>query len=303
MYLYEVIKQVAIDLNQLKRVANEYEFTASGAGSATTTVNSNFAATNVNEPPEEDFFKNHAIFITYDAGAAAASPEGRWGSITAYDETTYTLTHSTLTDATASGDKFFIISQSLFPISAYVTACNRALKDLGAMTFVDRSLTTAADQTEYSLPTGVIELLDVRVQTNTSDANDNRYMRVNGCRLVPPTTTLSTAPILYVPQQVSGRTLEIHYNGLHPVVSAYNDVIWKYVQSPLIVNATKKALLEQFLNGEGQAAQQHWRNMYDEATQQTEYYKRALPVPIRKKRRDELSWGPYQVDDFGNATY
>lgn len=284
--LTNIVQQLAVDLGQAE------EFTATG-GSATTTINTGWNA--LDDPPEEERFKGHYIIVKRDVGGAGASPEGKFALISAYNVDTQTLTHATVADAVASGDSILFVSTSMFPFLDMITAVNRGLRDLGMFSFVDRTLTTATQQTEYSLPANVIEITDVRIQTDT-DSNDNQYVSIGGWKLIHPTTTLSTAPILYIPQQASGYTIEVHYNGWHPELTSYSDIVNKFIPKPLVVAAAKVALLEGYINRNYGNIDQHWKNMYAEALRQRDIYKMELP-PIREKRkRVGLLWSSYVED-------
>lgn len=288
LLLTDIVQQVAIDLGQHEA------FTATG-GSATTTVNTNWNI--LDDPPEEESIKGKYIVITKDAGGAGASPQGRWALISSYAVDTYTITHATVTDAVASGDECLLVSQSVFPFLDIVKAVNKGLYDVGWATFVDRSLTTAANQTEYSLPANVIEVVDVRIQGITTDANDNQYYSITDWKVIPPTTTLSTAPLLYIPQYLAGYTIEIWYNGYHPELTAYSDIIQKYISKPLLVAATKAALLESYINKNGSKVDQSWKNMYSEAVQQRDILKQEQPIMKHKRKKLGLLWtSPYDND-------
>lgn len=285
--LTDVLQTMITDLGQWIRVGTDVEFTATGGG-ATTTINTGFA--NEEESPEEETFKNHYLFVTQDAAGAGASPEGRFAKVSAYAVTTHTLTHATVTDAVAVGDKFQVASQSIFPISAMIKAVNGGLAELGTFTFVDRSLTTVSAQTEYSLPAGVLEVLDVRIQGTTSDSNDNQYYPIGGWKIVYPTTTLSTEPLLYIPEMAAGYTIEIEYNGYHPTLSLYSDIVYKFVKKELVVAAAMVKLLKGFINEGGGQTDQHWRNMYAEALRLRDTMKMEIPSLRGKRRKIGLTW-------------
>lgn len=231
-------------------------FEATG-GSATTFVDTKFG--NIENPPEQDVFKNYLAIVVRDAAGASASPEGKWGICSAYADDTFTGTIATVTDAIAVGDTIMLAKQDKFPISQVLFSINRGLESLGDLPLnADTSLTTAANQTEYSVPVSVKRgLKQVWVQGNTGDANDNQWFRVNDTR--NELTTGGTASILYLPQLSAGYAVRLVYNGAHPVISSYNSEINEYVHPRVATCVSIIKLLE-------------WYNRRDENQSSDSYY-------------------------------
>jgi hypothetical protein len=265
-------------------------FTASGTGTVTTTVNTAFA--NESEPPDEERFKNNYLLVKRDAAGAGADPEGKWALISAYDTATYTITHATLTPGiTAAGDEILLIKQSNFPLLEMIAAVNRAFKKLGSHYFTDiTSITIAADQTEYSLPAAAQEVLDVQIATDT-DTNDYRWKSIPGWRIIQSASAMTSAPLLYIPQQTTGYTIMLHYKGLHPAVVTYDDVIDKFIPEDLLVAATKVCLLESYINSKAGSVKDHWGNAYQEALRQFNEGKILLPIQrLKGKSKHGILW-------------
>jgi hypothetical protein len=291
--LSDILQTTAIDLGITD------SFTASTTGTVTTTINSAF--NNESEPPDEDRFKNNYLLVRRDAAGANADPEGKWALISGYDPVTWTITHATLTPGiTAAGDELLLIEQSNFPLLEMVAAVNRALKKMGDHYFTDiTSITIAADQTEYTLPAAVRELLDVQIASDT-DTNDYGWKSIPGCRIIQSASAMTSAPLLYIPQQSTGYTIMLHYKGLHPTVVTYDDVIDKFIPEELLVAATKMCLLESFINSQAGSAKPHWGNMYAEAQRQFNEGKILLPVQkLKGKTKHGIMWsGATATDDF-----
>lgn len=278
--LTDVLQQVYIALGQTD------SFVATG-GSTTTTVNTSFA--NEAEPPDEDRFVRNYVLVQTDAGGANAAPEGEWGLVSAYSTSTYTITHGTLSSAVGSGDTILLLKQSNFPLLEVIDAINRGLRKCGLLYYVDETLTSADSQTEYSLPAGVMELLDVKIQVN-DDSNDNDWTSIPGCYIIGQTSAMSSEPLIYIPQQPSGYTIQLHYKRYHPIVSAYDSVINKFIPLELAVAASKVSLLEGYISSKGGNSKDFWGTAYSEALRQFNEATVMYPMirPKRKKKHGLL---------------
>lgn len=235
--------------------------------------------------PETDAFKGYLAIVVRDAAGLGASPEGKWGIVSGYVDTTWTGTIPTVTDAIAVGDTIMLAKQDKFPLSQIMFAINRGLESLGDLpNNPDTSLTTAANQTEYDIPVAVKRgLKQIWIQGRTNDSNDNQWRRVYDRRNDPAVG--GTASVLYIPQYPASRTIRLIYDGAHPVISAYSSVISEYVHPKIAICASIVKLLE-------------WYNRRDENQEsdsyflwlEQEYRNKHLPValmenPIEKPKR------------------
>ncbi len=275
-----LVQNILSELGQVD--ANFGLFEATG-GSATTFINSNF--NNFENPPEQDVFKNYLAIVVRDAGGAGASPEGKWAICSAYADATWTGTIATVTDAIASGDMIMLAKQDKFPLAQILFAINRALEELGDLPMnADTSLTTVANQTEYSIPVAVKRgLKQVWIQGVLGQASNNQWFEVHDRR--NEHTAGGTASILYLPEVPAERTIRLIYNGAHPVVSAYSSVINEYVHPRVAVCASIVKLLQWYnRRDENQDSQSYFLWL------EQEYTSKHLPMalmenPIMKPRR------------------
>lgn len=216
-------------------------------GGSTTTVVDTKLAEDLAEGNEDDVYNGGTVIVIEDAGGANAAPEGEFSRITDYVASTYTATFSpALTVAVASGDRVMVAPPD-FPLYDVIEVVNDALRNLGEIPLPDTSLTTAANQTEYTIPIALKgkELLDVEIQGTTSDANDNRYYPIPGYQIVPAAS--GTAGTLVIPQYPSGYTIRLTYLGRHARVDAFDDPINEYL-SPELVHASAMAHVLQWRN-------------------------------------------------------
>lgn len=246
-----LVQNILNELGQVDPVFGLFDVTG---GSATTFVNTDFA--NYENPPETDVFKNYLAIVVRDT--SGVSPEGKWGICSAYNDATQTGTIASVSDAISSGDTIMLAKQDKFPLAQVIFSINRGLESLGDLPAnSDTSLTTGAEQTEYEIPVGVKRgLKQVWVQSNT-DANDNRWVEIHDKR--NEMTAAGTPSILYIPQQATGCTIRLVYDGVHPKVNAYSDAINEYVHPKVATIASVIKLLE-------------WYNRRDENQDSESYF-------------------------------
>ena len=266
-------------LTELAQVEPNHVFAATG-GTATTFVNSNFA--NFESPPEQDIFKNYLAIVVRDAGGASASPEGKWAVCSAYADATYTGTIATVTDAIASGDTIMLAKQDKFPLQQIIFAINQGLESLGDLpNNPNTSLTTVANETEYDIPVAVKRgLKQIWIQGKTNDSNDNQWIQVYDRRNDPAIG--GTASVLYIPQYPAGRTIRLIYNGAHPYMSVYSDVISEYVHPTVATAASIIKLLEWYNRQDGNQSSESY-TLWLETQYRQQYLPQALASNMIKK--------------------
>jgi hypothetical protein len=139
-----------------------------------------------------------------------------------------------LSAALAEGDKI-LYTGSDFPLHDMLEVVNDALRYLGEVPVPDTSITTAEDQTEYTLPAALVgrQLLDVEIQGQTGDADDNQYVPVENFDTLPPAMPGATSTIV-LPQMSSGFTVRLTYLGIHPRVTDFDDFISKFIHPELL---------------------------------------------------------------------
>lgn len=200
----------------------------------------------------DDALIGGTAIVTRDTGGVA--PEGEYARISDYVASTTTFTIGTLTAAVAAGDGVLLATPRI-KLPQMIQSVNDGLANLGTISLVDTSLTSAANQTEYALPVGlkIKRLLDVQVQGITTDANDNRYVSIVGQTRYVPSAPGSTG-LLILPQLPEDRTIKILYEGVHPVLAAYSSVVSETVQEELAVAAAIDKALTWYVSKRGDSA-------------------------------------------------
>ena len=257
------------------------EFVATG-GSTTTIIDTKIAL----RPsiPEDDYYIDYTAIVVRDAGGASAAPEGEIVRVSDFVSSTSTFTVDTLTIAVASGDTIAICDKRI-PLQAMYAICNRALQDLGDVVNYDVSLTTAANQSEYTLPEIATRnnLRDVLIQSYTDDSDDNQYRPLSWWKVRPPTTIGSTGILEIPPNMPSGYTLLLMYDGPHTVLSAYNSAISKSIHENLAI-AAARVYAFRFLNDLEAGEDRYLLRREDMALQELEIERAKHPIwksPIR----------------------
>lgn len=216
-------------------------------GGSVTTVIDTKLIDDLAENNEDDLFNGGTVVVIRDAAGANAAPEGEFSRITDYEASTGTITFSpAVTVAIASGDRV-IIAPADFPLYDVVEVVNEALQNLGDIPLINTSLTTVADQAEYTIPIALKgrELLDVQIQGTTNDSDNNQYYQLPTWEIVPATS--GTAETLVIPTLSAGYIIRLTYLGKHSRVSAYDDPINEYFH-PELVHAAVLAHVLQWRN-------------------------------------------------------
>jgi len=209
-------------------------------GGSATTLEDSVALTQA-----DDYWKGGTVWILRDSLEGGASPEGKYGKITAFATADDKATFATMTDSVASGDRY-AIGKKRYPLEQLIRFVNDGLTDMGVIELTDiTSLDTAANKTEYTLPDAAsYDLREVALQGKLNDANDFQWETISPGRWDLQATAIGTGTLLILPQLPSGRDIKIVYVGEHPRLDDYGDEISESVHISRVVNAAVvKALI------------------------------------------------------------
>ena len=230
-----------------RKIGDLTDLLATG-GSTTTIISTSSPFT------ADDALNGGTAIVIRDSAGAGAAPEGEFSLISDYVASTTTWTIGTLTTAVASGDAVGLAKPRI-RLQQMKQAVNAGLTALGTISLVDTSLTTVEGQTEYAIPVGlkIKELKDVLIQTNIESSN-NYYESVKGLIKDFPAAPGSTGLLQFISEPLSGYTIKIVYEGVHPVLSAYNDVVSETIQPELAIAATVNEALTWLASKRGESA-------------------------------------------------
>lgn len=209
------------------------ESTATG-GSTTTILDSNFRT------EANDYWNGGIAFVVYDAGGAAAAPQGDYRRISDFAVSGGTITVSAAfssSSSVAAGDRYAIArkppGENANWSEIVIQNINRALQDLGPLPITDvTTITTAADQTEYNLPLAAKQdLRQVWIQTLTSDTTDrNLWERLMPGQYYVQSSVAGTQDKLVFKQQPPyAYALKLVYVADHSELNAATDQLNEFV--------------------------------------------------------------------------
>ena len=188
----------------------------------------------------DDYWNGGTAWITYDAGGLGAAPQGEYSVITDHVQSTSTLTLRGVTTAVASSDRYAVAGVK-YPLQILIQKVNEALPVIEKVDIT--TITIAANQKEYSLPSDVWTLKQVWLQTNTGDSDVNDWEQLFDWTVKKSAT--GTANVLVLERQFdSGVVLRLHYLTDHQVLRAATDKLDDSIHINLVVyNAAVGALL------------------------------------------------------------
>jgi hypothetical protein len=245
-------------------------------GSATTAVFSQRA----NRPGIKDnYIKDGVAFVIRTTDGLA--PQGKYGRISAYVASTATMTFDTVTELVGAGD-IIGFADDTYPFRLVIEMANQVLRTIKiGLTYT--SITTAGEQTEYDLPVTVKRTRPSRVDIQTdTDTNDNQWKEIHGWEYVP--ATAGTVAKLILPYQPdSGYSLRVWYNGDHPTLDTYEDVVSETIDEELFASMITAAALEWY-NTSNSGADQFLLDRENKANADVNQRKALNPTYTNKKR-------------------
>lgn len=221
------------------------EGTATG-GSVSTLVDTN------DRKEADHYWRGGTIWVLRDSAGAGAAPEKEYGIVSAFANSTSTLTlRSAVTAAIASGDTY-AVCRKRFPLPTLIQKINQALIDMGPMPITNiTTITTATDQSEYSLPIAAnLDLREVWMQTNLNDTNDYMWQRRYDWYKYASAT--GTADILTFQAPIPvGYLCKLVYMDHHPRLNVYSDKLSEHVSPERVIyKAAAMVLTDRNINGD-----------------------------------------------------
>jgi hypothetical protein len=243
----------------------------------------------------DDAWKEGATFVTRDA--AGALPENQFALVTGYTDSTGTFTSAAaaFTTAPAATDTYMFVND-FYPLYTMIELANSALQSLGPIPLIDTSITSAASQTEYTLPVACKRQKPLRVdyQGKTGDANDNQWIAIDNWRYEP--ATAGTTAVLVLPQLVTGRTVRIWYMGVHPTLTTYSSVVVETIEPELATALLVEKALE-WQNSRLQGGDDFLVQRWNDQKQQVLAARAQFPISKPKRRPRLMIVGGHVAED------
>ena len=245
MTLQQLLVRAYTKLGQLS-------FSAATGGSTST-----IADTSLQNQGTDGDYVGSPMFVTRDAGALGAAPEGEFSICTTYVDSTGTFTVSPVfTTAPASGDRY-AYGLSIFPLYSMIQLANQGLQAIGDIPLVDSSLTTVAGQREYSIPVALKRRRPTRIQlealTTSGDPAPENIPDFEWNPAAPG--TVGTIVLPRTP--MAAKTLNVYYWGIHPELEIATDVVAEVLDPDLATYAVAAEAAE-WLNGLLGGSDTHW---------------------------------------------
>jgi len=204
-------------------------------GGSTTTI-----ADSVERVEDSDYWNGGSAWILWDSAGAGAAPEKEYSAIGDYTITGGVITlRSTLTAAVAAGDKYAVAS-ARYPLQLLKQKINESF---GVIPKTDTTtIVIASDQLEYTMPSDVLDLKEVYIQTNDETAN-NDWQRVYDWD-VQKSATGSADKLVLMRQFTSGYSIKLVYLAYHSDLVAASDKLDDNIhKKKIIYNAAVSCLL------------------------------------------------------------
>jgi hypothetical protein len=214
-------------------------YKASGTGSTTTLVDTVRLALH-----GDDTLNGGTIWITEDSdGTTTTAPASEFGIISDFVQSTGTITMSALTAATATGDKY-AVAEAMYPLDLLTESINTVLSRVNKVVRDTTSLDTAANTTEYTLPTAVPSGALRKVQFQTQVAtDDNRWVTIPNWEIYK--SAISTGDELVLPQLTASRDIAIEYVVPHGAIYDAADKIDESISMKgLVYHAAVECLMD-----------------------------------------------------------
>jgi len=223
---YTLSNMIRDAVKALGRVASK-SFTCDSAGTTLTAVNTKFNDLKpVYKDGDNSLVGGVLLVVTTTDGAA---PQGEYQRISAYTQTTGTITVDTaFTAALASGDVCMIIHNQ-FEMEELVELANQALANLGQFYKVDTSLTTSSTR-NYTLP---IATKGRRPHSIEIYIDSDERAPISDWEYYGAAAPGTEATIQFAEDPPTGKTLYVTYETEHPRVTTFTSVIWEDIPEAL----------------------------------------------------------------------
>lgn len=229
-----------MNLGQLLRKILPIQLEGKVTGGSTTTI----VDSTLPGQYDDDAFKGALAFIVTSTDGLA--PQNEFSVISAYVDSTGTFTVDAAYSAAPQAGDYYAIADPQFTKAPVLRVIGDALRNLGVISLVDTSITTAGDTLEYSLPLALKAFPLDRVEIGNSLEG---WQELTDWYVIPAaagsqSTLVFNSQPNFDTESPSNYTLRIWYKDYHPAVSAYSDYISETIPEPRLIHECKLALQE-----------------------------------------------------------
>jgi len=204
-------------------------------GSTTTILDS------VERLEADDYWNGGSAWILYDAGGLGTAPQGEYGYISDYALSGGTVTLRTALSAVVAANDRYAIAGVRYPLQLLIQKINETF---GVIEKTDiTTITTANEQTEYSLPSDVLDLKEVYIQSNSDDSDDNGWEKIYDWD-VQKSATGTANKLVLMRQFTTGYAVKLVYLTYHAKLQAATDKLDDSIHiNKVVYNAAVGCLL------------------------------------------------------------
>lgn len=260
--------------------------TATGGG-ATSIID-----TKEKDQHEDTAWDRGAFFIIEASGA---SPEGKYGLITGWTESTGVFAFTTLTDEVAAGDVYGVCND-YYPLYQMVELANDALRMLGDIVLIDpTTLDTVSSTSEYAYAVTWKRKPPIKVEYQTkTTTSDYQWREIHDWQYRP--ATAGTAGVIVLPYLPASRDIAVWYVDKHPRVNSYEDPIAETIAPELATKALVLKALE-WQNNRMMGGDDFLTQRLNDAKMQYQIAKMEYPIWKPKRRSKLFVIGPHIEKD------
>ena len=272
MYIWQLLNDIFWNMGMLGQVG------AASGGSTTTVVDSTLALST-------DVKAGGTIMIVKTTDGLA--PQGEAQRVNSNTSNTYTT--NAFTAAVGAGDEYVYISKD-FNIYEFIRLVNRGLRKVGMIPLIDKTITTADSQREYTLPVALKrnQIANVQLQRST-DSNNNQWVPAFDWDIEQNNTAGGTGLLIFKKQPESGYNVKIEYYGEHPEITALSDTLHESVP-PELAEAAFAYMLNSSRNSEAIASQSGYRDLYGSSRDEFNEALRRWPIAKHRVIRPALTF-------------
>ena len=269
--LFDLTLRVAVELGIVR------QGTATG-GSTNTIIDTNLLAT-----LDDEYYKLGTYWITDTSDDGA--PEGESGVIADNVGSTGTVTlQDVVSQAVAAGDKF-AMAVPRYKLYELKQQINHALYMDGYIPVIDTSLTTAANQREYSLPAAATrDLRQVNIYSNLD--SDRNIPRPAYNWTIRHSATGSVDTLVLNRDYDAGLTIELSYATQHASLEETTDELNEAIHPDRIVYTAAAGAMRAYRD---RTRLKHLEGSIERLDQMAEIARQKHPLPPLPTRQSKLT--------------
>ena len=263
--LFEITHRVVSELGEV--------FQGVATGGTTTTLIDTDGLTDF---PDDAFNTNGkgTLWLLHDAGGVGAAPEGEWGRVSDFVQSTSTATMEALTVAPAASD-IYAIASPRYRLQNVIAKVNIALTKMGKIKLEDISLSVSGSLTEYTLPLARMNVTEVEI-AGQETVDDYEWRTILDWD-IQKTAKGTADELIFKVAQTDGATIRLTYYQEHPRIYAATDTLDDQISIEAVVAHTKLELLkERIYSDKGQELDRNLSQQLEFAQAEADKYGMAV---------------------------